>query len=157
LTLPGVGLEPSSWLCVAGAGSKTRVALKLKRDADGPYFWLTSADRANMWDDPPPADPYRTGDGTVPLRSALPKFLDERAVVCVTPDDFGYFEVTDRLTSSVAGFHGILPNMDMVHRLIARHFTGSADPKENTWGRPLPDVSNVAWRPPVWPLRNERK
>jgi hypothetical protein len=54
--------------------------------------------------------------------------------------------------SGVAGFHGILPNMDMLHRLIVRHFTGRVDSRGNTWGRPVPGVKR--WQPPM-PLRRK--
>jgi hypothetical protein len=37
--------------------------------------------------------------------------------------------------------------MDMLHRLIVRHFTGRPDTRGNTWGRPVPGVSN--WQPPL--------
>jgi hypothetical protein len=45
--------------------------------------------------------------------------------------------------------------MDMLHRLIVRHFTGRPDPRGNTWGRPAPGVAPEQWRPPVTPLRME--
>ena len=63
----------------------------------------------------------RTGDGRVPFEGAVPQFLTEENLVCVTPDDSGYWEVQDRMLS---GFHGILPNMDMLHRMVAAHLSG---------------------------------
>lgn len=148
--LSKAGLTPDDWLCVAGVDSVTRVKLSIKK---GPSFELGSEHRRNEWK--LDGDSRLTGDGTVPLESALPPFLKPENVVCVRPDDFGYWEIQDRLVTNVAGFHAILPNMDMLHRLIVRHFTGNKDPKQNTWGWPAPGVANAAWRPPVQPLRNK--
>ena len=49
----------------------------------------------------------------------------------------------------VGGFHGVLPNMNMLHRMLVRHFTGSADKKGNTWGHPAPGVEKSDWNPPL--------
>ena len=90
---------------------------------------------------------YATGDGTVHLRGAIPPFLDESRVVCVAPRDFGYWEVRDRALASAVNFHGLLPTMNMVHRLIVRFLLGRDDRYGNTWGRRLPGVEE--WRPPL--------
>lgn len=145
LVLNERGLDRSDWLCVAGVDAVTRVTLEIQKDSAGqPQFALTSAHRKNGWND---TDPWQTGDGTVPLRGALPPFLPPEAVVCIRPDDFGYWEIQDRLVTKAAGFHGILPNMNMLHRLLVRFFTGAEDRHRNTWGRPLPGVTN--WQPPL--------
>jgi hypothetical protein len=91
----------------------------------------------------------------VPFEGAVPKFLSRENVVCVTPQDFGYWEIGDRLLDRAAGFHGILPNMNMLHRLIVRHFTDAPDPHGATWGRPAPGVPPQAWRPAPAGLRNK--
>jgi pimeloyl-ACP methyl ester carboxylesterase len=154
--LSSTGLHPQDWLCVAGVNSVTRVKLKITKIADHPVFDLGSAYRLNEWENPnDPTRRHLTGDGTVPFSSAVPPFLEAANLVCVTPDDFGYWEIQDRLLSGVAGFHAILPNMDMLHRLIVRHFTGSPDPRRNTWGWPAPGVSDEQWKPPM-ELRNKR-
>jgi pimeloyl-ACP methyl ester carboxylesterase len=146
--LASAGLGANDWLCVAGADSVTRVRLKVTSSSAGPDFDLSSADRDNQWGKGvTPAQRRQTGDGTVPFEAALPPFLQPEKIVCVTPDDYGYWEVQDRVVSAAAGFHGILPNMDMLHRLIVRHFTGRPDTRGNTWGRPVPGVSN--WQPPL--------
>ena len=142
------GLTSNDWLCVVGVNSETRVRLQVVRQPDGsPDFAFHSADRTNSWDDPNPALHEFTGDGTVPFGGAVPLFLKPENLVCVTPDDYGYWEVEDRMATSVAGFHGILPNMDMLHRLIVRHFTGAPDSHGNTWGRAAPGVAS--WAPPL--------
>ncbi|MDE2876011.1 MAG: hypothetical protein OXU69_15745 [Gemmatimonadota bacterium] len=78
-----------------------------------------------------------TGDGTVPLAGAIPHFMDETRLVCVTPDgdDFGYWKLRDRTLSRVAGFHGLWPKMNMLHRLILRFLLEKGDPYGNTRAR----------------------
>jgi hypothetical protein len=98
-----------------------------------------------------------TGDGTVPFEGALPGFLDETDIVCVTPEDFGYWEVQDRALASLAGLHGILPNMNMLHRLLVRFFTGAPDRRDNTWGRSVPGVTKSQWNPPLKLSYKERE
>ena len=112
-----------------------------------PDFDLSSADRQNKWDDSDPSQQHLTCDVTVPYEAAIPKFLSEQNLVLVTPDDYGYWEIQDRVLTSVAGFHGILPNMDMLHRLIVRFLTDRPDDHGNTWGRCAPGVIN--WQPPL--------
>lgn len=146
--LASAGLDASAWLCVVGVHSKTRVRLPVIVQRGKPEFDLDAPARLDQWGDTKltPEERRKTGDGTVPFLGAAPAFLGEENLVCVTPDDFGYWEVQDRLLSATAGFHGILPNMDMLHRLIVRHFTGASDSHGNTWGRPAPGVAE--WRPP---------
>jgi hypothetical protein len=144
--LSAAGLKKHDWLCVAGVDALTRVRLKVEQTRRGPQF--DSRDRLNEWSTAGDEQQRRlTGDGTVPLVAAIPRFLGPENLVCVRPKDYGYWELQDRLTTSVAGFHGILPNMDMLHRLIVRHFTGRPDRHENTWGRPVPGVTE--WDPPL--------
>jgi len=148
--LSHAGLKAGDWLCVVGVDAKTRVRLKVTRARQGPQFEFNGEDRDNQWqvgiDD---AARRATGDGTVPFEGALPRFLAPENVVCVTPDDYGYWEVQDRALTRIAGFHGILPNMNMLHRLIVRHLTGWPDTRGNTWGRPAPGVEAKAWQPPL--------
>lgn len=149
LNLEKAGMSRQSWLCIAGADARTRVALHIRSDRGKPIFDLDSEDRRNHWGDADPAKRMQTGDGTVPLEGAMPGFLGRENVVCVTPDDYGYWEVQDRVVSSVAGFHGIVPNMDMLHRLIVRFLADRPDRNRNTWGRPMPGVSTDDWSPPL--------
>ncbi|MCG3124064.1 MAG: hypothetical protein GIKADHBN_02505 [Phycisphaerales bacterium] len=155
MKLANIGLEASDWLAVVGVGSTTRVRMTVHKGAGAkPEFILTSRDRLNNYDPKSGTpDQHYTGDGTVPFEGAVPGFLDRSNLVCVCPDDYGYWELQDRLTTRVGGFHGILPNMDMLHRLIVRFFTGTPDRRENTWGRPAPGVANSEWDPPL-PLNN---
>lgn len=158
LKLDKVGLTEKDWLCVVGADAVTRVRLRLGKLGDGSFdFELSSDDRRNDWNlrHEDPERGMHTGDGTVPLRGAVPRFLGENQLVCVTPDDFGYWEIGDKVLNRVAGFHGILPNMNMLHRLVIRHLTGHKDKHGNTWGRPAPSVSARDWDPPIKGLRNK--
>jgi len=149
--LTKTNLKPEDWLCVAGVNSQTRVKMKITKNNGSPMFDLSSQYRLNQWrkNMSDPASWRLTGDGTVPFEAALPNFLDISNIVCVTPDDYGYWEVGDKLAAGIAGFHGILCNMDMVHRMIVRHFTGKPDPAGNTWGYPAPGVSAAQWKPPL--------
>jgi pimeloyl-ACP methyl ester carboxylesterase len=155
LDLAAAGLAPADWLCIVGVGAKTRTRLKVERRGQHPNFAFRSADRADHWEDGASARERRaTGDGTVPFEGAIPKFLPYESLVCLTPGDFGYWEIADKAAVKVGGFHGILPNMNVIHRLIVRHFTGAGDPHQNTWGRSPPGVSADTWTPPLRPLRD---
>ena len=143
LRLEDIGLLCEDWLCVAGVNATTRVRLQIA--SEGPAFKLSGEDRADDWESK--GQGSFTGDGTVPIESAVPPFLSRSNMVCVRPDDFAYWEISDNVALRVGGFHGILPNMNMLHRLIVRHFTGAKDTMENTWGWRAPGVGD--WRPPL--------
>ena len=135
LDLAALGFDTGRWLCVIGVDSKTRVRMLVEREDGKPVFRLSSRDRLNHWGHKTEATRKLTGDGTVHFKAAVPHFLPYESLVCVSPDDYGYWELADRATTRLAGFHGILPNMNMLHRLLVRHFTGRGDPRGNTWGR----------------------
>ena len=138
------------WLAIAGADDETRVGLRVRRSDDGaPRFDLRSAERRNQWDSDEDALRLDSGDGTVPLEGAVAPFLDASRLVCVTPDDFGYWELKDRTLTRFTGLHGLLPTMNMVHRMILRFLLGKDDPYGNTWGRRFPGVAVGEWQPPL--------
>ncbi len=147
--LSDAGLSADRWLAVVGVDTETRVRLQIVKRGNRPFFDLRGKDRANEWKEEAPLQRRLTGDGTVPYEGAVPTFLPEKNLVLVTPDDFGYWEVRDRFLNQAAGFHGMLPNMNMLHRLIVRFFTGRHDKYRNTWGRPAPGVSEADWKPPL--------
>lgn len=163
LKLADVGMNSEDWLCIVGVDSTTRVRLKITNDGGKPIYDLSSKDRVNHWTYALPTDPIDpvtedqrrlTGDGTVPFDGAVPGFLSIENLVCVSPKDFGYWELQDRATASLAGFHGILPNMNMLHRMIKTHLQKQrSDPNrtkyENIWGRPAPGVTASTWQPPI--------
>lgn len=135
------------WLCLVGVDAKTRVSLRIESRRGKARFDLRSADRKNAWDDEA-GDRTRTGDGTVPYAGARCAFVPVEKVVCVSPDDFGYWEVKDRALEKVAGFHGILPNMNLARRLVVAHLKGESG--RGLRGRKPPDLPQGArWDPPV--------
>ncbi len=144
LDLRQAGFDPDNWLCVVGVDTKTRVHIAIDAQGQsGPEFRFDpNVDLLNDW-----PNSRITGDGTVPLEGAIPAFLPENALVCVTPDDFDFWEIQDRGLAQAAGLHGILPNMDMLHRMIVRYF--KPDARGDAWGRPLPGVAAPNWRPPL--------
>lgn len=146
LKLDKAGLSAAEWLCVVGVDSDTRVRLQVILKNGLPYFNITKDDIKNDWT--PFGNGIATGDGTVPFAGAENGFLKRENLVCVTPDDFGYWELVDKGLARLSGFHGILPNMDMLHRMIVAHFTNSAR-RDNIWGRPAPGVTKEQWRPAV--------
>lgn len=147
LDLESVGLAPSSWLCLIGVDAVTRVRLQIRRVSGKPVFDLTSQDRRNDWVDPAPEIKVLTGDGTVPLLGAEPGFLPRTKLLCLRPDDFGYWEIGDRALLKVAGFHAMLPNLNLAQRLIVSHFRGR--PTKGIWARPAPGVASEDWNPPI--------
>ncbi|MCC7384638.1 MAG: alpha/beta hydrolase [Deltaproteobacteria bacterium] len=152
LDLGALGMKPSQWLAIIGVDSTTRVRLRID---PGPSFDLTSEDRANAWGSKKAAEAELTGDGTVPFAGAVPTFLPRESLVCVRPADFGYWEVADRAAVAVAGFHPILPKLNLAHRLIASFLldnrsTKALPPARNgTWARGAPRVPRDAWSPPI--------
>ena len=149
--LSKTNLKPEDWLCVVGVNSETRVRMRIQSTERGPLFDLSSKYRLNRWrsDLANPVEWRLTGDGTVPFEAALPDFLKLENIVCVTPEDYGYWEIQDKVVAGVAGFHAIICNMDMLHRMIVRHFTGKPDVGGNTWGYPAPGITSEQWKPPV--------
>lgn len=154
--LTNAGLDRSRWLAVAGIGAKTRIKINISKIGNSPNFDLRSDDRKNEWDPEDNPNSRLTGDGTVPFEGAIPKFLKLENLVCVSPDDFGYWEIQDKVLTGIAGLHGILPNMNMLHRMIVRFFKDTPDRRKNTWGRPAPGVKDNDWKPPL-KLRNKNK
>ncbi len=143
-------LSADRWLAIVGGDDETRVGLRVRRGDNGaPRFDLRSAERQNHWDTDDDAARLNSGDGTVPLAGAVAPFLHESRLVCVTPRDFGYWELKDRALTRFTGLHGLLPTMNMVHRMILRFLLDKDDPYGNTWGRRFPGVAVGEWDPPL--------
>ena len=143
LDLAAAGLAPGDWLAIVGVGRETRVRV------NSSVHPLTRHDQLDQWR-VAGGDALFTGDGTVPYRGAEPRFLPVESLVCVAPEDFGAWELRDRLlaTDTLGGFHGILPKMNLVHRLVASHLEGA--PRRGCWGRPSPALADPkAWAPPI--------
>jgi len=146
-TLGQAGLDEKRWMAVVGVDSKTRVKLNIIIRNAKIDLNIKSEDRDNQWKNADQTMRRLTGDGTVPYEGAVPPFLKEENLICVTPDDYGYWEVKDKALSALAGFHGILPNMNMLHRLIVRFLKDEDDKRGNTWGQKAPGVE--MWDPPI--------
>jgi pimeloyl-ACP methyl ester carboxylesterase len=158
LDLAAAGLGSSKdWLCVVGVGEETRVRLALSIKDGGVHFDLRSVDRTNAWKPDASEWTARTGDGTVPFAGARCSFIPPEQVVCVCDDDFGYWELRDRILEGPAGvgLHGMLPAMNAVQKLIVAHFTG--DNHDGVWGRRSPELApdkrRARWDPPIAGLR----
>jgi len=154
LRLTDAGLAEDDWLAIIGVGEHTRVRLHIEDDHGKPWFDLTSKDRANTWKPATWRDRIDTGDGTVPYLGAQAAFLKTEKLVCVCDDDFGYWELKDRLLEGMAaGLHATLPLMNLVQRLVVSHFLGKAHGE--VWGRPAPDLGAAKWTPPIRRLRRK--
>jgi hypothetical protein len=161
LKLANTPLKEDDWLCLVGIGARTRVEIKVESARGRNAFAINSDLRIGAADLATPAavaapalQSEKTGDGTVPFLGAAPGFLPREKLVCVVPKDFGFWELQDKTFAALAGFHGILPNMNMLIRMIVRFLTESPDTRGNTWGRRAPGVAEGAWSPPL-DLREE--
>jgi pimeloyl-ACP methyl ester carboxylesterase len=146
-TLEHAGLNRKRWMAIVGVNSLTRVKLNIIKKNGIVDFRFFEWDRLNEWEKDDQVIRRLTGDGTVPFEGAIPPFLKEENLICVTPEDYGYWEVGDKAISGLAGFHGILPNMNMLHRLIVRFLKDIEDKRGNTWGQKAPGIGR--WSPPL--------
>jgi pimeloyl-ACP methyl ester carboxylesterase len=140
--------DSKRWLCLVGVNEKVRVKMAITRDAQGaPWFGLPDAEVVNDWARSDPAQRVNTGDNTVPYLGARASFIPTAQVVCVTPDDFAFWEIKDRILEKT-GFHSSLPNMNLVQRLVASHLKGAR--YGDVWGRRAPDLpAGAQWDPPI--------
>ncbi|OFW14604.1 MAG: hypothetical protein A3F70_06675 [Acidobacteria bacterium RIFCSPLOWO2_12_FULL_67_14] len=140
-------LKPKvDWLAVVGVGQKTRVQMTVTRLRGKPRFEISDSQFVNDLTRDTPAS-RRTGDGTVPLEGALPPFMSDTQPICVIEQDLGFLELRDRMLVQFGGFHGLLPAVNLVQRLVVRHFF----PKYRgpVWGRPVPGTDPTQWAPPI--------
>lgn len=144
LKLSDTSVRQSDWLAVVGVGEQTRIQLTVAESRRGPWFVINEDQFVNELDSDNMKS-HRTGDGTVPLAGASPPFLHGSRLVCVTPDDLGMLELRDRLLVEVGGFHGLLPRVNVVQRLVTRHL--KPDYRGRVWGRRLP--GSGSWNPPI--------
>lgn len=137
----------AGWLCLVGVDATTRVRLQITEKGGKPFFELTSDDRCNKWEETDEVAREDTGDGTVPFKGAVPSFIDRTQLVLLRPDDFGYWELKDKALLQFAGFHSLLPGLNLAHRLVVSHFRGKAT--KGVWARSAPGVSPSDWNPPI--------
>jgi pimeloyl-ACP methyl ester carboxylesterase len=128
------------WLSIVGLDEDTRVAMRIVKREGKPWFEL--GESRNDWHE----RTIFTGDNTVPYLGAQASFIPTEEVVCVSPKDFGFSEIKDKLLETT-GFHSILPNMNLVQRLVVSHLKG--EKYGEVWGRPAPDIGSKKWDPPI--------
>ncbi|MGI9204492.1 MAG: lipase/acyltransferase domain-containing protein [Woeseiaceae bacterium] len=144
LKLSSTGIKQADWLAIVGVGEKTRLQLTVARSRRGPWFVIEDEQFVNELDSDNPRS-HRTGDGTVPLAGALPPFLSGNRLVCLTDKDLGRLELRDKFMAEIAGFHGLLPRVNVIQRLVTRHLQPNY--RGTVWGRRLPGVRQ--WNPPI--------
>ena len=144
--------DSKDWLSIVGVNETTRVRMRITKDPNGaPRFDLTDADVRNDWKNADPSQRIYSGDNTVPYLGARAKFIPTEQVICLTPDDFSFWEFKDRLLEET-GFHSTLPNMNLCQRLVVSHFKSRL--YGDVWGRPAPDLPpGTAWDPPIAGLK----
>ena len=138
------GIRQDNWLAILGVGEKTRVELKVDPSSGQPRFLIEEEQFVNELSRGNPKS-MRTGDGTVPLAGAIPPFLPASRLVCVSDKDLEILEFRDRLLAGLGGFHGLLPGVNLVQRLVTRHLCPGYGGK--VWGRRLPGLRS--WNPPI--------
>jgi pimeloyl-ACP methyl ester carboxylesterase len=149
------GLEPdrvlpekqAGWLAIVGVGAPTQVQIGNVKAGDKLLYRFRVLDDKDDWSDNKKGS-TATGDGTVPFKGALPKFLPKEKVVCVSPDDFSRWEIRDRVLAKTAGFHGFLPAVNLVERLVTKFLR--EDYSGHVWGWKPPTVKKENWSPPDW-------
>ena len=134
------------WLAILGVGAPTQVKIEIGKSKDNGLRFRVLEDQDD-WSDGDPESP-QTGDGTVPFKGALPQFLAKEKLVCVCPNDFSRWEIRDRLLAKLSGFHGFLPAVNLVQRLVIRFLR--EDYGGHVWGWKPPTVGKRTWVPPNW-------
>ena len=129
------------WMPIAGVGAETRPYTGIVNYKNNP--WFAVADRTDRWSGDRAS--RETGDGTVPFDGAAPypSVLETERLVCVSPGEFGFLEVRDRVLARAAGFHASLPNMNLVQRLAIRFLKPEFDTDLQAW--PAPGVATPLW------------
>jgi len=142
----------NGWLAIVGVGAPTQVQIENRRLDDGRLVFRVLDDREE-WSDKP--ESATTGDGTVPFKGALPEFLPKEKIICVCPDDLSRWEIRDRMLAKTAGFHGFLPAVNLVQRLVIRFLR--EDYTGHVWAWKPPAVRKNKWSPPGWVEKRYRK
>ena len=144
------GLRQDDWLAIIGVGEKTRIQMTIDASGGDTRFVIGEAQFVNELGRR--HDTRQTGDGTVPLGGAAPPFLAASRPVCVTDDDLDILELRDRLLVGIGGFHGLLPRVNLVQRLVTRHLDPGS--RGRVWGRRMPGARS--WNPPIAGLEEKQ-
>ena len=134
--------DSKRWLSIVGVDAETRIGMVVRPDPSGnPLFVLEEP--SNEWSQ---GRKTRTGDNTVPYLGSRCAFVPVEEIICLTPDDFGFFEFGDKLIGEL-GFHSAIPNMNLAQRLVTSHLLGR--PQGKLGGHPSPEIDPKAWDPPI--------
>jgi hypothetical protein len=149
----GPGAHPG-WLLLVGLDEPTRYQAQLGVAAGERVFHFKKQSRGFEPGAGDPADSAETralrntlGDGTVPVRGAVPAWADRERVVGLARRDFGSFE--NLLLRGFTSLHSVLPWLNLVHRWVVAFLKDKQAGKADVWGRPLPDVRRPDWKSPV--------
>jgi pimeloyl-ACP methyl ester carboxylesterase len=148
--------EPGQWLLIVGLDERTAHRVRLANDG---RFAFDVEPREYRGEDGVPAeiDARRgnLGDGTVPLRGAVPEWADPSSVVGVAERDFGGFLGVGENLPFRKGMtlHAALPLMNLVQRWTISFLRGER--WGDLWGRPLPGAPIQDWQSPVAGARPE--
>jgi len=137
-------VRQDDWLAIIGVGERTRINMVVDGGAGSRWFTISEDQFVNELSRRHP-DNRLTGDGTVPLPGAIPPFLPATRLVCVQDDDLEFPELRDRIMVGLGGFHGLLPRINLVQRLVTKHLR--PDYRGRVWGRRLPGARS--WNPPI--------
>jgi len=149
LNLASAGLKTADWLAIIGIGEKTLNRLTIEGLPDNPRFQIIADRYEEEWQKNKLS--RRTGDGTVALKGALPPFIDANQAVCVCKNDFSFYEIGDQLLGAVTTLHAMLPNLNLVQRLVLKHLRPKFNGK--VWGRRVPGAAT--WNPPIEKLKKK--
>jgi pimeloyl-ACP methyl ester carboxylesterase len=141
LDLAAMGKSADDWLAVVGLGEQTRGSLTPERAGGRLRFNVHDAVAK------PAVNSPKAGDGTVPVPGAIPPFLPRAALFGVSRDDFEWFEFGDKALVRAAGLHALLPNLNVVQRVVIKHLRPAF--RGPYTGRPVPGVTKAAWKPPI--------
>jgi pimeloyl-ACP methyl ester carboxylesterase len=137
--------DQKKWLCIAGVNAETRVNMTIQDDGAG-TIRFSLEDAVNDFKSRTEAKRVRTGDNTVPYLGAQSGFIPKNQIICVTPEDYEFFEIKDKVLNNI-GLHANLPNMNLVQRLVTTHLLQKK--QGDLGGRPGPDVASADWDPPI--------
>jgi len=141
-----LGEGDDGWLAILGVGSLTQVQTENRKTDENGYRFRVLEDEDDWADGD--RESTATGDGTVPFKGALPRFLKKEKLICVCPQDFSRWEIRDRLLAKTSGFHGFLPAVNLVQRIVIRFLR--EDYGGHVWGWKPPTVKLNEWTPPEW-------
>ncbi|MEM1026285.1 MAG: hypothetical protein AAF627_22355 [Myxococcota bacterium] len=114
-----------------------------------PVFDANSLMKTNEYKNETKKKRTQTGEGTVPYLAAKPPFLSDAQLVCLSPEDYGAWEFSNRMLTWATDLHGMFMTMNVLQRIVVAFLTGVRS-HDNVWGRTAPDLSGRSkWQPPL--------